>query len=81
MFAKVPVSMFTRFRTLNSLSVLAFAGMIGGSSFACTESHDTASAASISQPKGTDRIRPEYDAAGKLQKLEYDRNNDGKVDT
>ena len=31
-------------------------------------------------PKGSAQVRPVYDAAGKLQKLEYDRNNDGKVD-
>src|SRR3954468_2478596 len=73
--------MSTTANTLKSLSALALAGIIAGSSFACTGSHDTASAASLTQPKGNDRIRPEYDAAGKLQKLEYDRDNDGKVDT
>ena len=30
---------------------------------------------------GTDRIQPEYDSAGKLRKLDYDRNGDGTVDT
>ena len=32
------------------------------------------------QPQGTAQLKPEYDASGKLRKLEYDRNNDGKVD-
>ena len=31
--------------------------------------------------KRTDRLEPEYDTSGKLQKLQYDRNGDGKVDT
>ena len=76
--------MSTTTNTLKSLSALAFAGAVAVSSLACAGSHDTASAApaaSISQPKSNDRIRPEYDNTGKLQKLEYDRDNDGKVDT
>jgi hypothetical protein len=31
--------------------------------------------------KRTDRLEPEYDKSGKLQKLQYDRNGDGRVDT
>lgn len=31
--------------------------------------------------KRTDRLEPEYDKSGRLQKLQYDRNGDGKVDT
>ena len=34
----------------------------------------------IEMPKGTDQMKPEYDAAGKLTKLEYDRDKDGKAD-
>lgn len=30
---------------------------------------------------GTERLRPEYDSKGRLQKLEYDRSGDGKIDT
>jgi hypothetical protein len=33
------------------------------------------------QVKRTDRLEPQYDQAGKLEKLQYDRNGDGKVDT
>jgi hypothetical protein len=29
----------------------------------------------------TERLEPEYDKTGKLEKLQYDRNGDGKVDT
>jgi hypothetical protein len=32
------------------------------------------------ETKGNARLKPEYDASGTLRKIEYDRNNDGKVD-
>lgn len=32
-------------------------------------------------PQGNAQVKPEYDATGKLTKIEYDRNKDGKPDT
>lgn len=49
-------------------------------SVGCTGDAPPASA-QPGQPAGDDQVKAEYDKAGKLQKLEYDRNNDGKPDT
>src|SRR3954469_1261383 len=35
----------------------------------------------LSNLNATKQLTPEYDASGKLRKLEYDRNNDGKADS
>lgn len=67
---------------MNSLHLLVCAGAAALSLVACTQTPaDAPPDAPTAQPRGTDQLRPEYDASGKLQKLEYDRNNDGKVDT
>lgn len=48
--------------------------------FGCTGAVPQSSSQSP-QPAGDDRVKAEYDKAGKLQKIEYDRDNDGKPDT
>jgi hypothetical protein len=68
--------MFTRPDHSRALAVLALAGALG-----LTGCAKPAGEAAAAQPKGTDRLQPHYDESGKLQKLEYDRNSDGKVDT
>lgn len=63
----------TEMTTLSSLRVLALT-VIPASMLAC-------SAAPPAGAPGNDRLQPAYDQSGKLEKLEYDRNADGKVDT
>ena len=58
--------------TLGAISVMA------GCSHAASS---TASASAAGDAKDTSRLSSKYDASGKLEKLEYDRNNDGKPDT
>ncbi|MEQ1730845.1 MAG: hypothetical protein ABL982_20950 [Vicinamibacterales bacterium] len=57
--------------------VLALA--VAAAASACQQP-DSGAQPGAARPKGTDQLKPEYDAAGKLTKLEYDRNNDGKMD-
>ncbi len=66
---------------MNSLRMLLCGGLAAFSLTACTPAATDAPAGQAGQPKGTEQLKPEYDASGKLQKLEYDRNKDGKVDT
>jgi hypothetical protein len=65
---------------MNSLRMLMCGGLAALTLTACTPGAADAPA-QTAQPQGTEQLKPEYDAAGKLQKLEYDRNKDGKVDT
>lgn len=48
---------------------------------ACTQSPNDAPPDTAPRPAGTAAVRPEYDEAGTLRKIEYDRNGDGRVDT
>lgn len=75
------MSMLKRVPPVKSMLVLACAGLLAAAA-ACTQAPAGAPAKEpAEQSRGTDRLQPQYDASGKLQKLEYDRNNDGKVDT
>lgn len=77
----MPMATPYRFTTFAVLACGAAALAVAVS--ACVPAADDdpgALAAANAQPKGTAQLTPEYDASGKLQKLEYDRNNDGKVD-
>ena len=83
MVAKVPVSMFTRFR---NAEIALGSGVCRNRRRFVVRLHGVSR--QVGAPprqshsrKAQDRIRPEYEHTGKLQKLEYDRNNDGKVDT
>lgn len=66
---------------MNSLRLFACGGLAALSLTACSPASSDAPAAQPAQPQGTAQLKPEYDDSGKLQKLEYDRDKDGKVDT
>jgi hypothetical protein len=69
-----------RFRSATCVFVLAVACAIGTSTSACVQDAKDAPPDRPLEPQGTTQLKPSYDAGGKLRKLEYDRNNDGKVD-
>ena len=73
------VVIFNRIRFTTSAFLLAGACVIGVTAPACVQSPTNAPPGPRA-PQGTRQLKPEYDAGGKLRKLEYDRNNDGKVD-
>ena len=75
------VVIFNRIRFTTSGFLLVGACVIGGAAAACVKGPKDASPErrALQQP-GTAQLKPEYDANGRLRKLEYDRNNDGKVD-
>lgn len=58
-------------------SLLATALLVGGIGAGCTGQPSK----TASQPAGNEQVKAEYDKAGKLQKIQYDRDNDGKPDT
>lgn len=62
-----------------SSGVLAATLLVSAACAGCTN-HAPAAGQSAS-PAGDEHVKAEYDKAGKLQKIEYDRNNDGKPDT
>ena len=65
--------------TLASLSVACGASLFA---VACApQPSGVRPPAATSQPAGTAQPTPEYDDKGKLQKIEYDRNNDGRIDS
>ncbi len=67
---------------MTSFPVFILSGLLAAGSIACTQPPaDGPTGSKVVAPKGTDQLKPEYDASGKLQKLEYDRDKDGKVDT
>jgi len=66
---------------MNSLRMLICGGLAACSLAACAPAATDAPPAQSGQPQGTAQLKPEYDASGKLEKLEYDRNKDGTVDT
>lgn len=73
---------FNRIHFATSALLLAAACVIGVAAPACVQ--DPKDAPPDRPPldvKGTKQLKPEYDASGKLRKLEYDSNNDGKVDS
>jgi hypothetical protein len=74
-------SMFHLLRFITTRLPLSAA--CGASLFAtaCSTQPPGRPAASVSQAAGNTQPKPEYDDKGKLQKIEYDRNNDGRVDT
>lgn len=57
------------------LATTLLAGIIG---VGCSGQSSTTTAA---QPAGDEQVKADYDKAGKLQKIEYDRNKDGRPDT
>ena len=73
---------FNRIHFATSAFLLAGACVIGAAASACVQDPK---GAPPDRPaldvKGTKPVKPEYDASGKLRKLEYDSNNDGKVDS
>src|SRR6476659_7888417 len=72
---------FNRIHLATSAFLLAGACAIGASATACVQDpKDAPPERPVTVPQGTSQLKPEYDASGKLRKLEYDRNNDGKVD-
>ena len=73
------VVIFNRIRFTTSGFLLVGACVIGAAAPACVQS-PTDAPPGPRAPQGTRQLKPEYDAGGKLRKLEYDRNNDGKVD-
>jgi len=74
--------MFVETRRITSLAVLTLSGVLAVGTLACTPAPaDAPPDAKVTAPQGTEQLKPEYDASGKLQKLEYDRDKDGKVDT
>ena len=48
---------------------------------ACGSQNPAPGAGTAAVPQGHAQVTPEYDATGKLTKIEYDRNKDGKPDT
>jgi hypothetical protein len=81
LYPESPLSTLTRVPSAGLVLLLIYAGIVAGGAAACSKAPADAPAAQQAQPRGTDRLQPQYDAGGKLQKLEYDRNGDGKVDT
>lgn len=59
----------------------ACAALLAAAAVACTQPQGAPPERRPAAPEGTDRLRPTYDDTGKLEKLQYDRNNDGKIDT
>lgn len=75
------MALTNRTRVVKSVLLLTGAWLVGVAAVACVQDPKDAPPDKPSvQPKGTDQLKPEYDASGKLQKLEYDRDKDGKVD-
>jgi antitoxin component YwqK of YwqJK toxin-antitoxin module len=58
-------------------SLIAAALLAGVAGVGCTGQPSTAAA----PPAGNEQVKAEYDKTGKLQKIEYDRDKDGKPDT
>lgn len=58
-------------------SLLAATLLAGGIASGCSGQSSTTAA----QPAGNEQVKAEYDKTGKLQKIEYDRDKDGKPDT
>ncbi len=54
--------------------------VIAGAASGCVQDPKDAPPDQRVETKGNARLKPEYDASGTLRKIEYDRNNDGKVD-
>ena len=69
-----------RFRFAASMFLLLGACAIGAVASGCVQDPKDAPPDHRVETKGNARLKPEYDASGKLRKIEYDRNNDGKVD-
>ena len=55
--------------------------LVTGFALACTQPQAAPPERRPAAPTGTDRLKPTYDDTGKLQKLQYDRDGDGKADT
>lgn len=60
---------------------VACATLLAAAAVACTQPQAAPPERRPAAPAGTDRLKPTYDDTGKLQKLQYDRNNDGIIDT
>ena len=54
---------------------------VGAAASACVQDPKDAPDRLVLDVKDPKQVKPEYDASGKLRKLEYDSNNDGKVDS
>lgn len=62
--------------------LVCVAVLVAALTAACAPSEAPSGHAAIaSTPQASTQIKPEYDQSGRLQKIEYDRNNDGKADT
>jgi hypothetical protein len=59
----------------------ACTALLAAAAVACTQPQAAPPERRPAAPAGTDRLKPTYDDTGKLQKLQYDRNNDGTIDT
>jgi hypothetical protein len=69
-----------RCRFASSTSLMLAACVIAGAASGCVQDPKDAPPDQRVETKGNARLKPEYDASGTLRKIEYDRNNDGKVD-
>jgi len=69
-----------RFRFASSTFLLVAACAIGAAASGCVQDPKDAPPDRRVETKGNARLKPEYDSSGTLRKIEYDRNNDGKID-
>jgi hypothetical protein len=65
----------------SSIFLTATLAAFAGGSVACAPPQAAPPERGPAPPAGTDRLKPTYDTTGKLQKLQYDRNSDGRIDT
>jgi hypothetical protein len=69
-----------RCRFASSTPLMLAACVIAAAASGCVQDPKDAPPDQRVETKGNARLKPEYDASGTLRKIEYDRNNDGKVD-
>lgn len=66
---------------MNISAFMRFAVVLAALAVAACEQGQAPVAGTAAAPQGNAQVKPEYDATGKLTKIEYDRNKDGKSDT
>jgi len=62
------------------MPLLLGAFVVAAAASACVQDPKDAPPDRRVETKGNAQLKPQYDASGTLRKIEYDRNNDGKVD-
>jgi hypothetical protein len=78
----LPLGSFVPSWRIRSWTGAAAASLVVGAAMcagACSQGK-VVDAGTREQPQGNERVQPTYDDKGKLQKIQYDRNGDGKPD-